>query len=437
MNSIPHLILGDIITPTQTGQSLLIKKGYVLIDGDSIIEVGEQAHLNQEISCTVSNYPNHLILPGLIDTHSHLPQYAISGSGDLPLMDWLNALVFPAEAAFANDLKRCQRQAELFMHACLGSGTTTINTMVTSNREATEVVCDVAARMGIRAFIGLVLMDRNAPDSLVVDCDQAFKDLTFLKDNYHGKNNIHITVSPRFAVTCSAAMLRQAGEFARANKLILHTHLDKDEGFDELIQSLFSTAHDYFDVFESTQCIADKTVFAHGTLLSLHEMKRMGDYAKQVGISHCPSSNFSFAMGMAPVSFFKGLGIEVGLGSDSGGGDSLSLFDEMRSASFTNKALWRLDKKTALLDAKSWLYHATLGGAKLLGLEKQIGSIEAGKKADLIILDDRNNYPLAELSSLSQELALDELQYRLARVVARSCENKLVAVYIDGKKVYQ
>lgn len=292
MNSISHLILGDIITPTQTGQSLLIKKGYVLIDGDSIIEVGEQAHLNQEISCTVSNYPDHLILPGLIDTHSHLSQYAISGSGDLPLMDWLNALVFPAEAAFANDLKRCQRQAELFMHACLGSGTTTINTMVTSNREATEVVCDVAARMGIRAFIGLVLMDRNAPDSLVVDCDQAFKDLTFLKDNYHGKNNIHITVSPRFAVTCSAAMLRQAGEFARANKLILHTHLDKDEGFDELIQSLFSTAHDYFDVFESTQCIADKTVFAHGTLLSLHEMKRMGDYAKQVGISHCPSSNF-------------------------------------------------------------------------------------------------------------------------------------------------
>lgn len=196
MNSIPHLILGDIITPTQTGQSLLIKKGYVLIDGDSIIEVGEQAHLNQEISCTVSNYPNHLILPGLIDTHSHLPQYAISGSGDLPLMDWLNALVFPAEAAFANDLKRCQRHAELFMHACLGSGTTTINTMVTSSREATEVVCDVAARMGIRAFIGLVLMDRNAPDSLLVDCDQAFNDLTFLKDNYHGKNNIHITVSP-------------------------------------------------------------------------------------------------------------------------------------------------------------------------------------------------------------------------------------------------
>ncbi|MDF1929516.1 amidohydrolase family protein [Legionella pneumophila] len=106
-------------------------------------------------------------------------------------------------------------------------------------------------------------------------------------------------------------MLKQAGEFARANKLLLHTHLDKDEGFDELIQSLFSTAHDYFDVFESTQCIADKTVFAHGTLLSLHEMKRMGDYAGQVGISHCPSSNFSFAMGMAPVSFLKTWGLRL------------------------------------------------------------------------------------------------------------------------------
>lgn len=95
MNSIPHLILGDIITPTQAGQSLLIKKGYVLINGDSIIEVGEQAHFNKEISYTVSNYPDHLILPGLIDTHSHLSQYAICGAGDLPLMDWLNTLVFP------------------------------------------------------------------------------------------------------------------------------------------------------------------------------------------------------------------------------------------------------------------------------------------------------------------------------------------------------
>lgn len=436
MNSIPHLILGDIITPTTTGQSLFIRKGYVLIDGDSIIETGEQAHLNKELPCTVSDYSDHLILPGLIDTHSHLSQYAISGSGDLPLMDWLNTLVFPAEAAFSSNLQRCQRQAELYMRACLSYGTTTINTMVTSSRQATEIVCEVAARMGIKAFIGLVLMDRNAPDNLLVDCDRAFKDLSFLNEHYHGKNNIHITVCPRFAVTCSATMLKQAGEFARANKLLLHTHLDKDEGFDEWIQGLFNAAHDYFGVFESTGCIADKTVFAHGTLLSLQEMKRMGDYAEQIGISHCPSSNFSFAMGMAPVSFFKELGIEVGLGSDSGGGDSLSLFKEMRSASFTNKALWRLNNKNTLIDAKTWLYHATLGGAKLLGLEKQIGSIEPGKKADVIILDDRNNFPLPELASLSQELSLDELQYRLARVIARSGQNKMVAVYIDGKMVY-
>lgn len=436
MNNTPHLILGDIITPTSTGQSLLIKKGYVMIDAGKIIEVGEQDQLNKEMACTVSDYPDHLILPGLIDTHSHLPQYAISGAGDLPLMSWLNTLVFPAEIAFSHDLERCQRYAELFMHACLAYGTTTINTMITSSRQATEVVCDVAARMGIRAFIGLVLMDRNAPDSLLVNCDQAFKDLTFLKEHYHGKNNIHITVSPRFAVTCSATMLKQAGEFARENKLLLHTHLDKDEGFDELIQTLFDNSHDYFDVFESTHCFADKTVFAHGTLLSQQEIKRMGCYTDKIGISHCPSSNFSFAMGMAPISLFKELGIEVGLGSDSGGGDRLSLFEEMRTASFTNKALWRLNKDTLLIDAKTWLYHATLGGAKLLGLEQQIGSIEVGKKADLIILNDKNNYPLSELTSVSKELHLDDLQYRLARVIARAHENKVIAVYIDGKRVY-
>lgn len=429
-------MLGDIITPTAAGKSLFIKNGYIMIEGDQITEVGKQSESDKKAQCTVSDYTDHLILPGLIDTHSHLSQYAISGSGDLPLMNWLNTLVFPAEMAFSQNLEECQRYTELFMQDCLKYGTTTINTMITSSRQATEIVCKVAAQAGIRACIGLVLMDRNAPDSLLVNCDQAFADLAYLKDHYHDKDNIHITVCPRFAVTCSETMLKQAGKFARNNKLLLHTHLDKDEGFDELIQTLFYKTHDYFDVFESTNCFSDKTVFAHGTLLSPQEMRRMSAYTDKIGVSHCPSSNFSFAMGMAPVSLYKELGIEVGLGSDSGGGDRLSLFEEMRSASFTNKALWRLDKNTALIDVQTWLYHASLGGAKLLGLEQKIGSIETGKKADLIILNDKNNDPLPGLDSLSQELHLDELPYRLARVISRAHENKVIAVYIDGKRVY-
>ncbi len=381
--------------------------GYVGVKNGKIAYVGEKKIGNSKIV----DYSDFLILPGFVDTHTHLSQIDIRGNWNYHLLDWLEKYVFPEERKF-EDENIARDKAERFFKELVKNGTTCSMIFSSPFKKATAIAFEIGKELGLRFIMGQVLMDRNAPEALLTSPDRATEDIKELARKWNGyEDRIFYAVTPRFAVSCSMELMKKIGEIARDLNLYVQTHVAEQEEEVEIVKRDFGK--NYVEVYDEAGLIGKKSILAHGIHLSDSELKILAE--RDARIAHCPSSNFFLHSGKLNMDKIERWEIKVSLGSDIAGGPYLSMFNVMRDSCYTNK-----------ITPRKAFYMATLGGAKVLNMDKKIGSLDLGKYADFIVVD------LRDLGNID-----DPIDDILSQLIFRGDDRNIFATYVNGNKLYE
>jgi guanine deaminase len=415
-----------------------LSDGGTLDELDGIVEVDADGRLVRAERWPGGLAPNALdlrplvVIPGLVDLHAHLPQIPNAGLGSgLDLLAWLDRYIFPLERAYDRDV--AERQAPAAFRAFAAAGTTTIVAYAAVWADSTDVAFAAAEAHGIRAVIGKVMMDRITYDDGIAPneiLETSLRQSDELASRWHGRDGgrLRYAFTPRFAVSCSADMLRESASLASRHGAYLQTHLSEDDGEIEEVRRLFPEAADYLDVYDRAGALGPRTILAHAVHLSEREIDRTVDSGSFV--AHCPASNLFLSSGFMPLGTYRAAGMTIGLGSDVAAGPELSLFTVMRAGTLTQRVLeltGRADRSAAV-GGVDWLRLGTLAGAQALGLEAQIGSLEAGKEADLVAIDPRLTTPLP-----GHEPPLESADDVMSRLVFRPQPNMVRAAWVRGR----
>ena len=377
-------ILHCIANPNEVGNDkafeyfqdglLVVKDGLISALGDAASLL---ASLDAEIE--VEHHPDALIIPGFIDTHIHYPQSDMIASYGVQLLDWLNTYTFPEESKFA-DKDYASDVAERFLTELLRNGTTTALVFGTVHKQSVEAFFEAAEQRDLRMICGKVMMDRHAPEYLTDTPESSYQDSKTLIETWHEKGRLHYAVTPRFAPTSTPEQLSQAGKLlSEFDNLYLHTHLSENVNECEWVQQLFPEAKNYLDVYDQHQLLSERSVFAHGIHLCDQEYQRLSDTGS--AIAFCPTSNLFLGSGLFNLQKAEFHKVNVGMGTDVGGGTSFSMFSTL------NEAYKVIQMQGQNLDPIKAFYLATLGGAKALRLEDKVGNLAVGSEADFVILD--------------------------------------------------
>jgi guanine deaminase len=373
----------------------------------------------------------HVLLPGLVDLHVHLPQIPNAGLGSgLDLLTWLERYIFPLERAY--DRAVAETQAPQAWRAFAAAGTTTVLAYAALWEDSTDAAFAAAEAHGIRAVIGKVMMDRITYDDEIDRSrilETSLRQSDALAARWHGRDDgrLRYAFTPRFAVSCTADMLRESAALARHHGAYWQTHLSEDAGEIHEVRRLFPGARDYLDVYDQADALGPRTVLAHAIHLSEREVARMVE--SDTRVAHCPTSNLFLSSGMMPLGAYRAAGMTVGLGTDVAAGPDLSILGVMRAGAVTQRVLELIGRaETAMaLRPLDWLRIGTLEGARALGMGAEIGSIEVGKEADLIAVDPRFTTPLPgdEPPSDADDLA--------SRLIFRPHPNMVRAAWVRGR----
>ena len=426
------IIKGKLLTAISPNRVLYLDPGYLVISEDGVIEdVCKEIPKSGEYDQEFYDYSEKLICPGFIDIHNHLPQFTLSGLYRGNLLEWLSEIVFPAEGRLSSP-EVAERFAEQFFLELLSKGTTTTSSYVTSHKEATDIAFRYAERSGIRAFLGNVLMDQNAPDYLINDIQVLLRDSEGLIEKWDGYDNgrLRYVLTPRFAPTCSFDLLQGIGKIAQKHGVHIQTHLAESKEEIATVMDIFSDFENYTDVYSQAGLLTERTIAAHCIYLNDSEIETLQKTG--VKISHCPSSNRFLQSGIMPYRKLEKSGIPIGLGTDVGAGYSLSMFSEMREAIESSKTIHFLDPSTDYKPITSIeaFYLATLGGAKALSLDDETGSLEKGKSADFSIID------IAQLNVFNEDF-FSNPEDLISKLIYGNGENYIEKVFIKGKLVYK
>lgn len=430
----PFTIRAGILTPLDGGGTRYEPDGVLRVGDDGRIAAVEAW---QPIDGDGEKCGRHvdlrplLLLPGLVDLHAHLPQLPNAGLGQgLDLLTWLERYVFPLERGF--DESAAERLAPAAYRAFAAAGTTTV-VLYGAVYEASIDVCFQAAEAhGTRAIIGKVMMDRLRYDERVADAevlDVSLRQSQALIQRWHGRDDgrLRYAVTPRFAVSCSADMLRESASLARATGTYWQTHLAEDREEVAEIARLFPAALDYTDVYDQAGGLGERSIMAHAVHLSEREVGRLADTGTR--IAHCPSSNLFLASGTMPLARYLEAGLVVGLGSDVAGGPDLSIFAVMRAGAYTQSGVRSMLGETRpSLAPLDWLALGSLGGARALGMDDMIGSLEVGKEADFICVDHRLAAPLHDSPA-------DDPAEIMSRLIFRHRPDVVRGAWVRGRRL--
>ncbi len=373
--------------------SLLIRNGFLLtmndrfdaFAGDVSIRDGRIAAVAPHIDAPhdrIIDARGGYVLPGFIQTHIHLCQTLFRGyADDLRLMDWLRTRIWPMEAAHtAASLRAAARLATTEL---LCSGTTAILTMETVHD--TDAVFDAVAESGMRATIGKCMMDSDAqvPPRLQEKTQASIDESVAIRKRWDGAHHgrLHAAFAPRFAVSCSRALLEAVADLSSAHGALVHTHASESQD-EQVIVRKMSGGLGNLEYLSSVRLASPRLCAAHCVWVDEREQAMLAE--RDIKVMHCPGSNLKLGSGIAPVTEMRARGITVSLGADGAAcNNRLDMFEEMRLAA----VLQAMRLQPGALKARDVVVMATRDGAKTLGLEDQIGSIENGKRADLIIVE--------------------------------------------------
>ena len=393
-----HLIRGSFLhclgDPAQQGNNAVdyIADGACRVHNGCITEIGDAKTLATRPGETLLDYRGKLIVPGFIDTHIHYPQVDVIASYGARLLDWLETYTFPCEAQFSSP-QVADDTAEFFIQELLKNGTTTALVFGTSHKGSVDAFFSAAERRGLRMLAGKVMMDRNAPESVLDTAQSSYEDSKELIERWHGKARLGYAVTPRFAPTSSKEQLDAAGRLLREYPDVhLHTHLSENPEECQWVAELFPDSTDYLQVYEQSGLVRKRSIFAHAIHLSDREWKSLSD--NKASVSHCAMSNLFIGSGLFNYAKAVKERVRVGLGTDVGGGDSFSM---LRACNETYK-VQQLQHNS--ISPASLLYLVTLGGAQALDLDAHIGNFKVGKEADMVVLDDQATPLLARKSKV-------------------------------------
>ncbi len=320
------------------------------------------------------------LLPGFVQTHIHLCQTLFRGyADDRALLEWLRTRIWPMEAAHTPTSLKAS--VALAVDELLHGGTTTVLTMETVHD--TDAVFEALAPLGIRAVVGKCMMDADAevPRRLLEQTQASIDESVALARRWHGQANgrLRAAFAPRFAVSCSRELLEAVAVLSREHGLLVHSHASENRSEIELVRARTGLGNIRY---LAEVGLADRHVcLAHCVWVDAEEQRLIAE--RRVQVLHCPGSNLKLGSGIAPIAELRRLGVGVSLGADGAAcNNSLDMFQEMRLAA-TLQAV-RLGPGT--LPAREVVAMATRGGAAALGLEAEIGTIETGKRADLILI---------------------------------------------------
>jgi len=375
MNDPANLIItGQYLLTMDRGQTV-IEEGGLAIAGDTIQAVGRAEDLVARFpNAQVMAEPHGLIMPGLVNVHTHAAMSLFRGlADDLPLMQWLQDYIFPLEATLTGDV--VYQGTLLSLCEMIRSGTTSFCDMYLFAGD----VARAAAEAGMRAWVGEVLYDFPSPN--YGGLENGFAYVRELLGRYRHHPLVSITVDPHAVYTCSPELLTRLGALARDEGALYVIHLAENE--EEVRTCRERYGRSPVDHLESLGLLHPQVVADHCVMLTPTEIALLAE--RGVKVAHCPESNLKLASGIAPVVDLLAAGIAVGLGTDgSASNNDVDLFGEMNTAAKIHK-VDRMDP--TVMSAATTLHAATLGGARVLGAEHLIGSLEPGKKADCIVLD--------------------------------------------------
>ena len=428
----PFALRARILTPLAAGGVRWEPDGLLDVDAAGRIRsVSAAADRAVEAAEAVDLRP-WLLLPGMVDTHAHLPQVPHAGLGaGLDLLGWLERYIFPLERQWA-DPAVAERVAPLAFAAFAAAGTTTVLLHGSVFAASLDAAFAAAERHGIRAVIGKVMMDRGTYDQTIdptAILDRSLRESMELCERWHGRDDgrLRYAFTPRFAVSCTADMLRKSAAAAEAAGALWQTHLSEDLAEIREVQRLFPEARDYVDVYDRAGGLGPRTVLAHAVHLSDRELARLVESGTRV--AHCPASNLFLGSGAMPLARYLEAGLSVGLGSDVAGGPELGIFDAMRIGAYTQNARRVLARdRQPPLRPLDWLRLGTLEGARALGLGDEIGSLEAGKAADLIAVDPA-------LTAAVPDEGLDDPSDLVSRMIFRGHPAMVRAAWVRGRRL--
>lgn len=366
---------GTLVTVNATGDVL---QADLLVDRDRIAAIG---NLDPAVADEVIDASGKLVIPGLIQSHIHLCQTLFRGQADdLDLLDWLGQRVLPLEAA--HDEESVYFSAMLGIGELLRGGTTAIIDMETVHH--TDAAFEALAQTGLRAISGKVMIDCGpaVPAPLLEQTSHSLAKSVRLLERWHGHDNgrIRYGFAPRFAVTCSDGMLREVAALARQHDVHVHTHASENRSEIAYVEADRGMRNILY--LDHVGLVHDKVVLAHCVHIDEQEIDLMA--RRHIHVSHCPCSNLKLASGIAPVPALLGRGVNVSLGADGAAcNNNLDAFMEMRTAALIQKPI----HGPRAMPARTILEMATMHGARAMGQEDQIGSLEVGKKADLVMVD--------------------------------------------------
>jgi 5-methylthioadenosine/S-adenosylhomocysteine deaminase len=370
------IVSGQYLMPTWRQKDVIID-GAIAVSGDTIVETGSRNDLLSRFPDAREIYePHGLIMPGLINTHTHAPMACFRGfADDLPLMTWLQDHIFPVEAQLTSDI--VYDSTLLSIIEMIKSGTTSFCDMYLFAKG----VAEAAEKSGIRCWVGEVLYDFPSPS--YGELQDGFKYVEEMFATYKNHPLVSVTVDPHSVYTCSPSLLKQCHQLAEKHGSLYVIHLS--ESHDEVTNCRQQYGTSPVRHLENLGVLNNRTLAAHCVKLDSEEISLLAQ--RQVHVSHCAESNMKLASGIAPVPKLLEQGVLVSIGTDgSASNNDVDMFSEMNSVAKIHKAIL-MDPTT--MDAETTLHAATLGGAAALNAATRIGTLTAGKKADLIVLDHK------------------------------------------------
>ena len=401
---------------------LYIEEGGILYDENGVIkEVDEYNSINRKHkNLPVKDFGSMIVCPGFIDTHNHFPQTQVIASYGTKLLEWLNKYTFPNESLFKNE-DHCKKEAKIFLDLLNLNGITSSVSFGSVHPVSVQSLFAEAKERNMNLIAGNVLMDRNAPADVLIPAKKSYENSNEIIRNWHDVGRCKYAVTPRFAITSTPELMEVSQSLVEENEsCYVQTHLS--ENLDEIktTLSLFPDYKNYLSIYDNYKLLSEKTLLAHSIHLEKSEKEKILEtHAVTV---HCPTSNLFLGSGLYKFKELRKMGIRSAISTDVGGGTSFSM---LRTLDEAYKVQQLQDFSLNPLESFYW---ATLGNAKALGLDNEIGIIKPGNIADLIVLNS-NSTPLMSHRMEKCETVQEELFV----LQTLGDERAIESVFIAGK----
>ena len=399
--------------------------GLLVVEQGRVQSVGPARDLLASLpeGASVTDYSGRLLLPGFVDAHIHYPQIDVIASYGARLLDWLERYTFPAEARFS-DAAHAREAADFFLDELLRNGTTTALVLGSVHPVSVEVFFERCLARNLRMVAGKVLMDRNCPRSLCDTAESGYRESAELIERWHRRGRLGYAITPRFAGTSSEAQLQLAGQLAREHPDVhIHSHMSETAEEIAWVRELYPWSGSYLDVYDRFGLLRERAVYAHCIHLDAPERSRFARTG--AAAAACPTSNLFLGSGLFDFDASLAAGMCVGVGTDVGGGTSFSM---LRTLSEAYKVA---QLKHQRLSPWRAFYLATLGGARALKLEREIGNFEPGKEGDFVVLR-LDPTPLLERRMRTAHTLAD----KLFALMILGDDRAVAATYVLGEPAY-